>query len=207
MGLPLAAVYAETTGNVTGVDIDPTVIETITDGESHVVGEPGLADLVADQVDAGRLEATTDGSTAASAARIHVIIVPTLLDDENDPDLTTVESVVDDIAAGLAPGDLVIAESTLPPGTCRDVLEPHLASESGLATDEFGLAFCPERTSSGTALRDIRGQYPKVVGGVDPESTGLPRSSTTNFRRTRFTPSRTRRRRRPSRCSRESTAT
>ena len=171
MGLPLAAVYAETTGNVTGVDIDPTVIETITDGESHVVGEPGLADLVADQVDAGRLEATTDGSTAASAARIHVIIVPTLLDDENDPDLTTVESVVDDIAAGLAPGDLVIAESTLPPGTCRDVLEPHLASESGLATDEFGLAFCPERTSSGTALRDIRGQYPKVVGGVDPEST------------------------------------
>jgi len=90
MGLPLAAVYAETTGNVTGVDIDPTVIETITDGESHVVGEPGLADLVADQVDAGRLEATTDGSTAASAARIHVIIVPTLLDDENDPDLTTV---------------------------------------------------------------------------------------------------------------------
>jgi len=70
MGLPLAAVYAETTGNVTGVDIDPTVIETITDGESHVVGEPGLADLVADQVDAGRLEATTDGSTAASAARI-----------------------------------------------------------------------------------------------------------------------------------------
>jgi len=171
MGLPLAAVYAETTGNVTGVDIDPTVIETITDGESHVVGEPGLADLVADQVDAGRLEATTDGSTAASAARIHVIIVPTLLDGENDPDLTTVESVVDDIAAGLAPGDLVIAESTLPPGTCRDVLEPHLASESGLATDEFGLAFCPERTSSGTALRDIRGQYPKVVGGVDPEST------------------------------------
>ncbi|MFC6767554.1 nucleotide sugar dehydrogenase, partial [Natrinema soli] len=69
MGLPLAAVYAETTGNVTGVDIDPTVIETITDGESHVVGEPGLAALVADQVDAGRLEATTDGSAAASTAQ------------------------------------------------------------------------------------------------------------------------------------------
>ena len=171
MGLPLAAVYAETTGNVTGVDIDPTVIKTIADGKSHVVGEPGLDDLVADQVAAGRLEATTDGPAAAAAARIHVIIVPTLLDDENEPDLTTVESVVDDIAAGLAPGDLVIAESTLPPGTCRDVLEPHLASESGLEPDAFGLAFCPERTSSGTALRDIRGQYPKVVGGIDPEST------------------------------------
>ncbi|WP_408957985.1 nucleotide sugar dehydrogenase [Natrinema sp. 74] len=171
MGLPLAAVYAETTGNVTGVDVDPGVVETIEEGESHVVGEPGLTDLVAEQVDAGRLAATTDGPAAADAARIHVIIVPTLLDDENEPDLTTVESVADDIAAGLAPGDLVIAESTLPPGTCRDVLRPHLASESGLAPDEFGLAFCPERTSSGTALRDIRGHYPKVVGGVDDEST------------------------------------
>ncbi|WP_222918384.1 nucleotide sugar dehydrogenase [Natrinema sp. SYSU A 869] len=171
MGLPLAAVYAETTGNVTGVDVDPAVVETISDGQSHVVGEPGLDDLVADQVDAGRLEVTTDGETAAEAAQIHVVIVPTLLDDENEPDLTTVESVADDIAAGLGPGDLVIAESTLPPGTCRDVLRPHLTSESGLAPDEFGLAFCPERTSSGTALRDIRGQYPKVVGGVDAEST------------------------------------
>ncbi|PCR89158.1 nucleotide sugar dehydrogenase [Natrinema ejinorense] len=171
MGLPLAAVYAETTGNVIGVDVDPAVVETVADGESHVVGEPGLDELVARQVGAGRLAATTAGTAAAHTARIHVLIVPTLLDDENEPNLTTVESVADDIAAGLAPGDLVIAESTLPPGTCRDVLRPHLASESGLSTDAFGLAFCPERTSSGTALRDIRGQYPKVVGGVDSEST------------------------------------
>ncbi|ELY49489.1 nucleotide sugar dehydrogenase [Natronorubrum sulfidifaciens] len=171
MGLPLAGVYAETTGTVTGVDIDPAVVESINGGTSHVVGEPGLEDLIAEQVERGRLEATTDGPAAAADARVHVIIVPTLLDDDDTPNLTTVESVIDDIAAGLSPGDLVIAESTLPPGTCRDVLEPHLVDESGLAADEFGIAFCPERTSSGTALRDIRGQYPKVVGGVDAEST------------------------------------
>ncbi|SDQ95274.1 nucleotide sugar dehydrogenase [Natronobacterium texcoconense] len=171
MGLPLAAVYAETTGNATGVDVDPEVVETVNVGESHVVGEPGLDDLVAEQVAEGRLEATTDGPDAAERARVHVIIVPTLIDDDDQPNLATVESVAGDIAAGLSPGDLVIAESTLPPGTCRDVLVPHLASESGLSPDEFGIAFCPERTSTGTALRDIRGQYPKVVGGVDEEST------------------------------------
>ncbi|SIS01929.1 nucleotide sugar dehydrogenase [Natronorubrum thiooxidans] len=171
MGLPLAGVYAETTGNVTGVDIDPDVVATINSGTSHVVGEPGLEALVAEQVERGRLEATTDGSAAAADARVHVIIVPTLIDDDGEPTLTTVESVIDDIAAGLSPGDLVIAESTLPPGSCRDVLEPHLVEKSGLEADEFGLAFCPERTSSGTALRDIRGQYPKVVGGIDAEST------------------------------------
>ncbi|ELY39238.1 nucleotide sugar dehydrogenase [Natronorubrum tibetense] len=171
MGLPLAGVYAETTGNVMGVDIDPDVVEMINGGESHVIGEPGLGELVDEQVEAGRFEATTDGSEAAANARIHVIIVPTLLDENDDPNLTTVESVVDDIATGLEPGDLVIAESTLPPTSCRDVIQPHLVQESGLEGDEFGLAFCPERTSSGTALRDIRGQYPKVVGGIDGEST------------------------------------
>ncbi|ELZ16181.1 nucleotide sugar dehydrogenase [Haloterrigena salina JCM 13891] len=171
MGLPLAGVYAETTGAVTGVDIDPDVVDRTNDGENHVVGEPGLDELVAEQVDAGRLEATTEGPEAAANARIHVIIVPTLLDDDDDPNLATVESVVDDIAAGLAPGDLVIAESTLPPTSCRDVIQPHLEQESGLDGDEFGLAFCPERTSSGRALEDIRGAYPKVVGGIDSEST------------------------------------
>ncbi|ELY48753.1 nucleotide sugar dehydrogenase [Natronolimnohabitans innermongolicus] len=171
MGLPLAGVYAETTGNVTGVDVDPDVVETINAGESHVIGEPGLDELVAEQVDAGRFEATTDGAEAAANATIHVIIVPTLLDDDDNPNLATVESVADDIAAGLEPGDLVIAESTLPPTSCRDVIKPHLEQESGLPGDEFGLAFCPERTLSGRALQDIRGAYPKVVGGVDDEST------------------------------------
>lgn len=171
MGLPLATVYAETTTNVIGVDVDPGVVEAISSGRCHVRGEPGLTEGVQSAVEADWLEATTNGPHAASRARIHVIIVPTLLDDANEPDLATVESVAADIAAGLTPGDLVIAESTLPPGTCRDVLRPHLAEQSGLEPDEFGLAFCPERTSSGTALRDIRGQYPKVVGGVDEEST------------------------------------
>ncbi|OVE85982.1 nucleotide sugar dehydrogenase [Natronolimnobius baerhuensis] len=171
MGLPLASIYAETTGNVTGVDVDPSVVKTINGGESHVIGEPGLDDLVAEHVGAGRLEATTDGAKAAAEARIHVIIVPTLIDEDNQPNLATVESVADDIAAGLSPGDLVIAESTLPPTSCRDVIKPHLEQESELSGDEFGLAFCPERTSSGRALADIRGAYPKVVGGVDDEST------------------------------------
>ncbi|AGB39106.1 nucleotide sugar dehydrogenase [Natronococcus occultus] len=171
MGLPLAGVYAEMTGNVTGVDVDPAVVESVEDGRSHVVGEPGLDVLVADQVERGRLGATTDGAGAAGDARIHVIIVPTLVTEDDDPDLGTVESVVEDIAAGLAPGDLVIAESTLPPGSCRDVLLPHLCQESGLERGTFGLAFCPERTKSGRALQDIRGAYPKVVGGVDAAST------------------------------------
>ncbi|ELZ79731.1 nucleotide sugar dehydrogenase / UDP-N-acetyl-D-galactosamine 6-dehydrogenase [Haloferax larsenii JCM 13917] len=171
MGLPLAAVYAETTGNVTGADIDPEVVEGINAGRSHIVGEPGLDDLVAELVEDDALAAKTEPRNVAAEASIHVVIVPTLVDDGGHPDLSVIEAVTNDIAAGLDEGDLVIFESTLPPRTCRDVLLPTLEAESGLSLGEFGLAFCPERTSSGRALEDIRGAYPKVVGGADKEST------------------------------------
>jgi len=171
MGLPIAAVFGETTGAVTGVDVDESVVEGINDGECHVRNEPGLDDLVDDLVDDGSLRATTDAVEAAEDARIHVVIVPTLITEDHQPDTSVVTSVARDVAQGLAPGDLVCVESTLPPGTCRDVLAPLLRYESGLAADEFGLAFCPERTSSGRALADVRGSHPKVVGGDDAEST------------------------------------
>jgi len=169
MGLPLAAAYAEATGNVTGVDVDDEVVRSVNDGECHVGGEPGLAELVWQTVTDDAFEATTAGKEAAAEASVHVVIVPTLVDDD-EPDLSIVEDVAADVAAGLEPGDLVVFESTLPPRTCRDVLLPLLEERSGLRLGEFGLAFCPERTSSGRALADIRGAHPKIVGGADAES-------------------------------------
>ncbi len=171
MGLPLASVYAERTGSVIGVDIDEDVVSSVNDGRCHVDGEPGLADLVAEQVSRERLEATSDGTEAARRASIHVVLVPTLVTATKQPDLSVLEDVIADVAVGLAPGDLVIIESTVPPRTARDVVAPTLVSRSGLDPGTFGVAVCPERTSSGTALRDIRGRYPKVVGGIDREST------------------------------------
>ena len=170
MGLPLAGVYADLTGNVVGADVDPDVVASINDGQCHVDGEPGLATLVARTVDEGSLRAVDDPTEAAAEARLHVVIVPTLID-EGRADLSVVESVVEDIAAGLRPGDLVVVESTVPPRTCEDVVGPRLAAGSGLDPGEFGVAFCPERTESGRALQDIRGSWPKIVGGVDSEST------------------------------------
>ena len=170
MGLPLAAVYADHTGAVTGVDIDERVVERVNAGDCHVQGEPGLDSLVASLAADGALTATTDAAAAARDAAIHVVMVPTLIDDANDPDLSAVETVVEEIAAGLLPGDLVVFESTLPPRATADVLHPMLVDGSDLAAGTFGVAVCPERPSSGRALADIRGTHPKVVGGVDEES-------------------------------------
>jgi UDP-N-acetyl-D-mannosaminuronic acid dehydrogenase len=171
MGLPLAGVFAETTGNAVGVDVDESVVDAVNDGRAHVDNEPGLDELVAETVDAGALRATADGAAAAADAALHVVVVPTLLDDDRTPDLSLLETVLDDVAAGLDPGDVVFVESTVPPATCRDAVRPTLAAAGGLDAEAFGVACCPERTASGRALRDIRRAYPKVVGGVDDEST------------------------------------
>ncbi|MGM0398291.1 MAG: nucleotide sugar dehydrogenase [Halobacteriota archaeon] len=171
MGLPLAAVYAEVTGNVVGADIDSTVVDRVNAGESHVEREPGLPELVESLVDRNALRAVSDPTEAAKQAAIHVLMVPTLLTGDDAPDLSTLLAATRDVAAGLSPGDLVIVESTVPPGTTADRIVPLLEAVSGLDDGEFGAAACPERTSSGRALQDVRGAYPKVVGGVDAEST------------------------------------
>jgi UDP-N-acetyl-D-mannosaminuronic acid dehydrogenase len=170
MGLPLAAVYAETTQNVIGFDIDQDVVDSVNAGTSHVEREPGLDDLVATTVADGAFRATTDPTEAATEGAVHVIIVPTLITEQHEPDLSALEACVETIADGLAPGDLVVVECTVPPGTCDELVVPLLEERSGLSFGEFGVAFCPERTSSGRALEDIRGAYPKIVGGVDAES-------------------------------------
>lgn len=171
MGLPLAAVYADVTGNVTGVDIDPAVVDAVAAGESHIEREPGLDELVETTVTRGALSATTDAAQAAADASVHVIIVPTLVDDEGQVDLSALDAVVESIGSGIDRGDLVVIESTVPPRTSVDRIEPEVAERGVVETGEFGVAFCPERTSSGRALEDIRGAYPKIVGGVDEEST------------------------------------
>ncbi|MFD1597518.1 nucleotide sugar dehydrogenase [Halobellus rarus] len=171
MGLPLASVFAETCGNVIGADIDPDVVATLQDGGCHVKREPGLDSLVADLVDSRSLRATTEPREASRDASVHVVIVPTPITDEKEPDLAILDTVIGDIATGLTEGDLVLIECTVPPQTTEQRVFEQLLEESDLERGEFGVAFCPERTSSGRALKDIRGEYPKVVGGVDEEST------------------------------------
>ncbi|PSP68604.1 nucleotide sugar dehydrogenase [Halobacteriales archaeon QS_1_69_70] len=170
MGLPLAAVFGDVTGNVVGADTDPDVVESVNRGDCHVTNEPGLQDLVAELTQEDALSAVEEPERAATDAAIHVLIVPTPITDDNEPDLSILEAATRSVAAGLDPGDLVIVECTVPPGTTDGLVRETLEAERDLEVGEFGLAFCPERTSSGRALEDIRAAYPKVVGGVDETS-------------------------------------
>ncbi|AGB04694.1 nucleotide sugar dehydrogenase [Aciduliprofundum sp. MAR08-339] len=168
MGLPLAAVFADRGAKVIGVDIDKNRVDMINAGENPVPEEPGLADLISKNVDAGRLRATTDGVQAAKDADVMIILVPTMIDDHGNVNLNPVYDVAEKIAKGLERGNIVITEATMPPGTTESLVP--ILEKSGLKLGEFGLAHAPERTMTGTAIRDITGQYPKIVGASD-EST------------------------------------
>ena len=166
MGLPLAAVFADKGARVIGVDIDEKRVEMINSGINPVKEEPGLEELVSRNVEVGRLSATTDGVEAAKKADVMIILVPTMIDDHGNVNLGPVHDAAKKISKGLAQGNIVITEATMPPGTTESLI-PILEEGSGMKIGEFGQAHCPERTMTGTAIRDITGQYPKIVGAND----------------------------------------
>jgi len=165
VGLPLATIFADKGAQVIGVDVDKNVVEIINRGQSHIKEELGLVSLVEKNVKRKRLKATTDAINAAKKSDIMIIAVPTLIKD-NKPDLSNVESVGNNISKGLDKGDIVITECTMPPGSTEGLI-PTLEKSGLKCGKDFGLAHCPERMMTGTAIRDISSQYPKIVGAID----------------------------------------
>jgi nucleotide sugar dehydrogenase len=171
IGLSLAVQYALHGWRVIGCDINPQVIDTINAGWSHVHEEPELATEVPRLVQEGLLSATLDTGTAVQQASVVVIIVPVIIDANNEIDFKTFDAATTAIGAGLQPGTLVICETTLPVGATAQRCAQILAYISKLkAGHDFYLAYSPERVSSGSIFRDLR-TYPKVVGGIDEKST------------------------------------
>jgi nucleotide sugar dehydrogenase len=170
MGLPLAVQFSGHGWDVTAVDVQASVVESINAGRNHVTEEPGLTEGVASAHAQGRLRATLDGAAAAAASDVVVLIVPVMLNDEQQPDYRYMDAAVEAIAPGIHPGSTIIFETTLPVGDTRGRFAPRLAAVSGLRSEEdFFVAFSPERLYSGSALRNLA-TYPKLVGGLGPAS-------------------------------------
>ncbi|MGZ8438798.1 MAG: nucleotide sugar dehydrogenase, partial [Candidatus Limnocylindrales bacterium] len=171
MGLPLAAQFASHGWQVTAVDVNEDVVVAINEGRSHVGEEPGLVESVAAAHAAGRLRATTDGTAAARAADVVVIIVPVMLDERHQPDYRYMDAAAAAVGPGLHAGSLVIFETTLPVGDTRGRYQPALEAASGLTVEkDLFVAFSPERLLSGHVFQNLA-TYPKLVGGLGPAST------------------------------------
>ncbi len=169
VGLPLLVEFARAGFCALGIDLDRSKVEAVGRGESYIPDVPG-SDVRA-AVDSGRLRATTDFSTLRGADTIN-ICVPTPLRKTKDPDLSFVVSAVEQVAKHLREGQLVILESTTYPGTTDEVLQPMLEANGLKAGKDFFLAFSPERVDPGNGQWTTR-SIPKVVGGIDSDSTAV----------------------------------
>lgn len=92
------------------------------------------------------------------------------LNRSRDPDLTYIERTSESIAQVLRPGQLIVLESTTYPGTTRDVVKPILDRTGLVCGKDYFLAYSPEREDPGN-LQFSTQSIPKVVGGMDPESS------------------------------------
>ena len=177
VGLPLAVEFAESGFQVVGVDLDPRKIAILDDGGSYVDDVPG--ERIAPLVRAGpdgrrRLRATTDYATLNPLPDVVFICVPTPYTGAKVPDLSYIEAATRSIAARLAPGQLIVLESTTYPGTTEELVQPLLEASGLTAARDFYLAFSPERINPGDRQYGVH-NTPKVVGGTRPAASQLAR--------------------------------
>jgi UDP-N-acetyl-D-galactosamine dehydrogenase len=163
VGLPLAAEFGRRRRTV-GFDIDVARVARLQAGHDDTL------ELVPDQLAEAHLLEYSADPTSLTDCGIIIVTVPTPIDAHEQPDLEPLRSATRLIASVLKPGDLVIYESTVYPGTTEEVCVPILEALSGLRFNEdFYCGYSPERINPGDHQRrlpDIR----KITSGSTPET-------------------------------------
>ncbi|CCC82397.1 nucleotide sugar dehydrogenase [Thermoproteus tenax] len=172
VGLALSAAWLRAGARVIGVDVDAERVAAISNGVVEYV-EEDVKRTIEDAVRSGRMEATVEGDVASIRSRVKIVAVPVYLRSTRpsvEVDFSAISAAAKAIAQGLKQGDLVIIESSVPPGTTEEVVRPILETSGLTAEEDFYLAYSPERIMVGHALKDIEENYPKVIAGVGPKS-------------------------------------
>src|SRR4051812_16232233 len=164
VGLVSGACFADFGHQVVCVDKDATKIETLKRGEIPIF-EPGLIELVANNLAAGRLAFTTDLTPCVQGADAVFIAVGTpARRGDGHADLTYVHTAAREIAGALSGFTVVVTKSTVPVGTGDEV--ERLIRETNKTAD-FTVASNPEFLREGAAIRDFRFPDRIVVGTSD----------------------------------------
>jgi UDP-N-acetyl-D-glucosamine dehydrogenase len=169
VGLPLAVEFARAGFQVTGLDTDADRIARLTRGESYIPDVP--AEDLQQVIQAGRYVASSDVAALVGQDAV-ILCVPTPLRKSKDPDVSHVVACAREVARFLAPGHLVVLESTTYPGTTEEVLLPMFEERGLRAGEDFFLAFSPERIDPGNPTYRVK-EIPKLVGGVTPACTRM----------------------------------
>ncbi len=161
VGLPLAVALSRHF-SVIGFDISESRIDELRNGYDRTfeIEKPVLR--------ASSMQFTTD-ITETAAADIHIITVPTPVDEGDKPDLEPLKSACRAIAPVMKKGSIVVVESTVYPGVTEDICGPLIEELSGLKSGEgFFLGYSPERINPGDKVHTVD-KIIKVVAGQTDE--------------------------------------
>ncbi|HEY8598429.1 MAG TPA: UDP-glucose/GDP-mannose dehydrogenase family protein [Thermomicrobiales bacterium] len=166
VGLGTGAVFADLGNEVIGVDIDAAKVELLQSGTPHIF-EPGLAELLARNLKAGRLRFTTDYTAAVPEAELVFICVGTPAGPHGGADMRYVRAAARAVGRHLAVGrrTIVVNKSTMPIGS-GDLVDA-LLGEEAQAGAQFAVVSNPEFLREGSAVRDMQHPDRIVLGSTD----------------------------------------
>lgn len=173
IGLPTAASFAAKGKRVAGVDVKQGTVDAVNRGEVPFV-EPDMGVVVSGAVSLGHLVAMS----TVPAADAFIIAVPTPLASGKGADLSYLRSAVEALAPKLRGGELVILESTSPPGTTERLgaylmeLRPDLSLDDTSGKNQVHVVHSPERVLPGRIMIEIV-TNDRVIGGLTDEGAQL----------------------------------
>jgi UDP-N-acetyl-D-mannosaminuronic acid dehydrogenase len=173
IGLPTAASFAAKGKLVAGVDVKQATVDAVNRGEVPFV-EPDMGVVVSGAVSLGNLVAMT----TVPAAQAFIIAVPTPLTEGNGADLSYLESALEALAPKLRGGELVVLESTSPPGTTKRLgahlmqLRPDLSLDPVAGKKQVHIVHSPERVLPGRIMIEMV-TNDRVIGGLTEEGAQL----------------------------------
>ncbi|OOG21367.1 UDP-glucose 6-dehydrogenase [Thioalkalivibrio denitrificans] len=183
VGLVTGACLAQVGNHVLCVDIDHGKIEALQQGRIPIY-EPGLEDMVRDNVAAGRLSFSLDPAEGVRHGLFQFIAVGTPPDEDGSADLSHVLAVARSIAEHMSEYRIVVNKSTVPVGTADRVRETiaRTMADRGAAL-EFDVVSNPEFLKEGAAIEDFMKPDRVIVGTDNPRTAELMRALYAPFNR------------------------
>lgn len=166
VGLPLAIAAAESGFNVLGIDVNQDKVNQLIEG--HFTNPDVSNEKIHSLLQKQSLTLSSNYKDAYGC-RVYVICVPTPLDNFRKPDLSYVLKSVEMISSIMSRDSLIILESTVEPGTTRDILLPMISKLTGNKMSQVKIAFSPERIDPSNTQWNLRNTV-KIVAGACKES-------------------------------------
>jgi UDPglucose 6-dehydrogenase len=183
VGLVSGACLADVGNQVLCLDVDPRKIEILKSGGIPIY-EPGLKEIVANNVAAGRLRFTTDIQEAVAFGDVQMIAVGTPPGEDGSADLQYVVAAARNVGKYMTSPKVVLDKSTVPVGTAdkvREAIAEELAKRG--ATTSFSVVSNPEFLKEGAAVEDFMRPDRIIIGADNAETVEVMRKLYAPFQR------------------------